>query len=248
MSKIYIIIPARYASTRFPGKPLAVLLGKPMIQWVYEAAMKVKEIESVYVATDSMEIEKIVKNFGGKCIITSNKPQSGTERIVECVNLLDLADEDIVLNIQGDEPLIKAEMINELKETMKDGSAMGTLKEEITDSAEIENPNVVKVITDINNEAIYFSRSPIPYKRNDNEKLKYYRHVGVYGYTVGFLKKYSKMQKTSLEEVEGLEQLRVLENGYKIRVFETKYHSLGVDTPEQLQIVQQILLQKNWKR
>jgi 3-deoxy-manno-octulosonate cytidylyltransferase (CMP-KDO synthetase) len=239
--KTYIIIPARYASSRFPGKPLIMLAGKPMIQWVYEAAIKTMNIESVYVATDDYRIYNAVLEFGGKCLMTSDKHQSGSDRLAECADILGLNDSDVILNIQGDEPLITPQMIGELGMTMEDGSCMGTLKEEITDETDIANPNIVKVVTDINNNAIYFSRNPIPYKRNDSERLKYYRHVGVYGYMAGFLRDYIKMPRSYLEETEGLEQLRVLENGYKIKVLETKYHSMGIDTPEQVKIVEEIL-------
>jgi 3-deoxy-manno-octulosonate cytidylyltransferase (CMP-KDO synthetase) len=244
--KTYIIIPARYASTRFPGKPLVKLVGKPMIQWVYEAAIKVVDIEGVYVATDDDRIYKAVSAFGGKCLMTSDKHQSGSERLAECADILGLNDSDVILNIQGDEPLITPQMIGELGGTMEEGSCMGTLKEEITDETDIANPNIVKVVTDVNDYAIYFSRNPIPYKRNDSERLKYYRHVGVYGYTAGFLKNYIKMPKSYLEEIEGLEQLRVLENGYKIKVLETKHHSIGIDTPEQVKIVEEKLYKEGY--
>lgn len=242
MRKTYIMIPARYTSTRFPGKPLVSLRRKPMIQWVYEAACKVDGIEAVYVATDDLRIKGAVDQFGGNVIMTSDQHRSGSDRLAECAEILKLDDDDIILNIQGDEPLIRPEMIMELKEIMSGETVMGTLKEEIMIPADVHNPNIVKVITDKDGNAVYFSRSVIPYKRNDNEDLKYYRHVGVYGYTVSFLKKYVDMPKSLLEEVEGLEQLRVLEHGYKIRVKETHYHSLGIDTPEQVPEVERQLI------
>lgn len=246
--KTYIIIPARYASSRFPGKPLIMLAGKPMIQWVYESSLQVKDVEDILVATDDERIYNAVQLFGGKCIMTSDKHRSGTDRLGECADLLRLKDSDIILNIQGDEPLITPDMIIELRKTMEDGVCMGTLKEEIKAEEEIANPNIVKVVTDVNNNAVYFSRNPIPYKRNDSDRLRYYRHIGVYGYTAEFLRNIIKLPKSYLEEVEGLEQLRVLENGYKIKVLETKYHSMGIDTPEQVKTVEECLYKRGSKK
>lgn len=242
MDKIIAIIPARYNSSRFPGKPLALINKKPMIQWVYERVSANKNIIDVYVATDDKRIFQCVQEFGGKVIMTSTKHFSGTDRIAECIEILDLKDNDVVLNVQGDEPLIEQSMLDELILTIRDKSVlMGTLKEQISDSKDIENPNIVKVITDNDDNAIYFSRFPIPYKRNKEEDLIYYRHVGIYAYRVLFLKEYMNLPKSNLEKAENLEQLRVLEHGYKIRVKETHYDSIGVDIPEDILKVERIL-------
>ena len=238
---IYALIPSRYGSSRFPGKPLAQIAGKPMIQWVYENVKKIKTLEDVYVATDDQRIYDAVSNFGGKAWMTSSEHTCGTDRLAECVDILKLDADDIVLNIQGDEPLIKPEMILDLISTFDDdGVYMGTLKKKIEDESEIMNPNVVKVISDIHDDAIYFSRYTIPYER-DGVRRVHYKHVGTYGYKVWFLKKYSSLPKTELELSESLEQLRVIENGLKIRVKETVFQTIGVDTPEQIQLVESFL-------
>lgn len=242
MENIVAIIPARYQSSRFPGKPLALIYDKPMIQWVYEKVSGVRNISSVYVATDDERIAECIRKFGGNVIMTSPNHLSGSDRIGECVNTLGLEDMDIVLNIQGDEPLIRESMIHELISTIEDKNVYaGTLKEQITDMEEIENPNIVKVVTDIDSNAIYFSRYPIPYNRNKDKTLIYYRHVGVYAYRVFFLKKFTQLPKSDLEEAESLEQLRIIENCYKIKVKETKDSTIGVDTLEQLKQVEKIM-------
>jgi len=237
--KTIAVIPARYASSRFPGKPLALICRKPMIQHVYERVEKVQELDGVYVATDDSRIFETVVNFGGKAIMTSATHNCGTDRIAECAQLLKLDDNDLILNIQGDEPLIKPEMIRDLISCFDEtGVQMGTLKKEIpAGSKDLDNPNVVKVITDVNDNAIYFSRYCLPYRRTEYA-AKHFKHVGVYGYTKAFLLKFSKMERSALEMSESLEQLRVLENGYKIKVKETLYETIGVDTPEQLKEVE----------
>lgn len=243
--KVVAIIPSRYGSSRFPGKPLAKILDKPMIQWVYENVLKSKLVNSVYVATDDQRIYDCVKKFNGEALMTSKNHTCGTDRLAECVNILNLSDDDIVLNIQGDEPLINNEMIQDLYSCFDTNDVyMGTLKKEIDDQKELDNPNVVKVINDINDYAIYFSRYCIPYER-DNYKTKHFKHIGVYGYKVWFLKKYSTMPKTLLEVTESLEQLRVIENGFKIRVKETSFRTIGVDTPEQIKEVEKELKRRN---
>lgn len=239
--KTLAIIPSRYGSSRFPGKPLAMILGKPMIQWVYENVSKASFLDAVYVATDDSRIFSCVEKFGGRVLMTSDKHTCGTDRLAECAEILNLDDEDLVLNIQGDEPLITAEMVQDLYSCFDQNNVyMGTLKKRIDNEEELDNPNVVKVISDINDFAIYFSRYCLPYER-DGKKTLHYKHIGAYGYKVSFLKQYSKMSKTSLEISESLEQLRVLENGYKIRVKETQYQTIGVDTPEQIQQVEEQL-------
>lgn len=240
MKKI-AIIPARYQSTRFPGKPLALIEGKTMIQRVYENVSEVNALDEVYVATDDERIFNAVEAFGGKVLMTSSKHTCGTDRLAECADILMLNDEDVVLNIQGDEPLIKPEMILDLLSTFDSEDVyMGTLKKVIDEDEELDNPNVVKVVTDINDNAIYFSRYCLPYER-DGKSVKHYKHIGAYGYKTWFLYKFSKMSKTSLEKTESLEQLRVIENGLKIKVKETIYQSIGVDTPEQIKLVEQEL-------
>lgn len=245
MKKIIAIIPSRYGSSRFPGKPLALIHGKPMIQRVYENVQKVNSLSAVYVATDDQRICDCVTSFGGKALMTSDKHTCGTDRLAECAKILNLDSTDVVLNIQGDEPLIRTEMIVDLIRCFDDPDVyMGTLKKEITDENELNNPNVVKVITNVEGDAIYFSRYCLPYER-DSQKAKHFKHIGAYGYTVEFLLKYSAMPRTSLEIAESLEQLRVLENGFKIRVNETKYQTIGVDTPEQIVQVEELLGEEN---
>lgn len=242
--KSIVIIPARYASSRFPGKPLAEICGKPMIRHVYESVLKVKEIDDIYVATDDERIFDVIEKFGGKALMTSKKHTCGTERLAECAEILALDDKDIILNIQGDEPLIHPEMVRELKSIFEEPDVlMGTLKRELEPFENVENPNIVKVVTDLDDNAIYFSRHAIPFKRNDIG-IKVYKHIGVYGYRKDFLMKFSKMEKTPLEQTESLEQLRVIENGYKIKVKETKYQTIGVDTPEQIALVEEQLMQR----
>lgn len=233
------IIPARYASSRFPGKPLAKICGKPMIQHVYENVLKVEEIDDVFVATDDERIFDTVTAFNGKALMTSPKHNCGTERLAECTEILELKPTDLVLNIQGDEPLIHPNMVRELRTIFDEENVlMGTLKKQIELPEELENPNVVKVITDMEDNAIYFSRYAIPFVRNGNA-VKVYKHIGIYGYKKDFLMKFSKMEKTPLERAESLEQLRAIENGYKIKVKETCYETVGVDTPEQIALVEE---------
>ena len=241
MRKYVALIPARYGSHRFPGKPLALINGKPMIQWVYENVSGVEAVADIYVATDDKRIYDNVKAFGGKALITSATHTCGTDRLAECVELLKLGSDDIVLNIQGDEPLIRKEMVEDLISCFDSPDVyMGTLKKKIEIVDELDNPNVVKIITDVNDYAIYFSRYCLPYER-DIKKTDHYKHIGAYGYTAKFLSQYSKMPKTGLEIAESLEQLRVIENGLKIKVKETKYQTVGVDTPEQLKQVEALM-------
>lgn len=229
------IIPARYKSTRLEGKPLKDIEGHPMIRWVYERA-KDSNLDEVIVATDNEEIKKIVENFGGKAIMTREDHPNGTSRIAEVCEIF--KDFDTIINIQGDEPLIEPAMINQLIDTFREEPdlVMSTLKEKIQDIKMIENPNIVKVVTDKNNMALYFSRSPIPYPR-EMQKENYFKHVGIYGYKREFVIEYARMESTPMEKSESLEQLRVLENGYKIKVMETPYRVIGVDTQEDLEKV-----------
>lgn len=208
-----------------------------MIEWVYKRVSKVPEIEEVLVATDDIRIYNAVIDFGGKAVMTG-ECSCGTERVYEAVKEVLC---DIVINVQGDEPLIQKEMLQDLIATFKDEQVyMATLKKEIKRQEDIDNPNIVKVIVDKDDNAIYFSRCPIPYNR-DGIEARYYKHIGLYGYTKVFLEKYVKMQKSALEKCENLEQLRVLENGFDIRVKETRYESIGVDLPEHITQVERIL-------
>lgn len=238
--KIIALIPARYQSSRFPGKPLAMIHGKPMIEWVYRGVGQVRQIDELYVATDDTRIYECVQSFGGNALMTSPNHQCGSDRLAECAEILNLDDEDIILNVQGDEPLIQKEMIETLLKAFDDENVyMATLKKKITVESEIDNSNVVKVITDVNDYAITFSRYSLPYNRDQNAEIVYYKHIGTYAYKKWFLEKYSSMEKSYLEKCESLEQLRVIENGYRIKVMETEFQSLGVDTPEQIEEVEE---------
>lgn len=222
-SKIIGVIPTRYTSKRFPGKPLAILNGKPIIWWVFNASKKA--LDNVLVATDDERIKDIVEGFGGDVVMTSNLHSSGTDRIGEAVASLDV---EVVINIQGDQPFIPSEMIKELVFLMQDPSIiMATLKKGIKEE-EKYNPNIVKVVVDKQDFALYFSRSPIPYSG------KCYKHIGIYGYRKDFLMKFTKLARGKLEIEEDLEQLRALENGYKIKVKTTQYDSPSIDCEDDL--------------
>ncbi len=232
------VIPARYGSKRFPGKPLADILGKPMIQYVWERASKTKTLEEVIIATDDERILRKAKEFGAEAVLTSPSLSSGTERVAEAVKDLDA---DIVVNIQGDEPLIEPRAIDEaIKSLIKDPKIpVATLAYRMTKKEEIEDPNVVKVVFDKNNFALYFSRFPIPYSRE--HRLPIYKHIGLYVYRKEFLAKLVQLEPSPLEKIEDLEQLRVLENGYRIKIVKTECDSIGVDTPEDLERVKALL-------
>ena len=243
--KIFGVIPARFASKRFPGKILADICGKPMIQYVYERSKKSKLLNDIFVATDDKQIYNTVKNFGGNVVMTSESHQSGTDRIAEAVQNLDL---DIVVNIQGDEPLIMPEMIDEaISPMVTDMSVvMSTLANVVEEKSELSNSNIVKIVLDKDNFALYFSRLPIPYLRdmsfeNPLTQFTFYKHIGLYVYTKKFLLEFAKMKQSSLEIAEKLEQLRVLENGYRIKVVKTNYKSIPVDTLEDLEKVKQLI-------
>ena len=240
---IIAVIPARYGSTRFPGKALIPIKGKPMIQWVYEGARRSKLINRVIVATDDERILNAVKLFGGEAMMTSPHHATGTDRIAEVAKSLVC---NIVVNVQGDEPLIRPEMIDEaLLPLVRDASIpMGTLCRKIESREEVFDPNVVKVVFDKNNFALYFSRAPIPWDRDAwaskgswkelNLSGPLYKHIGLYVYRREFLLDYAHMPRTALEAAEKLEQLRVLENGHRIKLVITQYESFGVDIPDDL--------------
>ena len=237
--KITAIIPARFASVRFAGKVLADILGKPMVQHVYERTAKAAMVSEVIVATDDERVAAAVRTFGGRVEMTDKGHETGTDRLAEVAARLD---SDIIVNVQGDEPLIEPAMIDEaIKPLVEDSSVlMGTLKSRIKTLHDFLSPNVVKVVTDWTGFALYFSRSPLPNFRdkwNDLKDEKFvsgkilcYKHVGLYVYRREFLLQYARMSPTFLELAEKLEQLRVLENGYRIKVVETEFETIGVDT------------------
>lgn len=231
------IIPARYASTRFEGKLLADLCGKPVIQHTWENAKKSRIIEDLIIATDDKRIYKIAKSFGANVEYTSKAHRSGSDRLTEIASSMDVK---IIVNIQADEPLLHPSMIDDVALPLfKDTSInMATLCHRIKDASDMSDPNVVKVVMDRNGFALYFSRSLIPYDwRIADEGLKntgYYKHIGIYSYTKDFLFTFKSMPQSNLEKIEKLEQLRVLENGYKIKVIETKFDTIGIDTAEDL--------------
>ena len=239
--KFAAIIPARYGSSRFPGKPLAKIKGKSMIERVYNQALKA--LNQVYVATDDERIEKEVKKFGGNCIMTKSTHKSGTDRLAEAVQLIEENNKehyDVIINVQGDEPFIHPEQIKELCACFEEEKTeIATLAKFITNNNEIFNPNLPKLITNYNNEAIYFSRSPIPYIRGEEEskwieKHSFKKHLGMYGYRTKILKTLTKLPPSSLEQAESLEQNRWLENGYTIKIRMTEYKNHPVDTPGDL--------------
>jgi len=231
--KILGVIPARFASSRFPGKVLSAIASKTMLERVYERASQSRYLTSTIIATDDERIYKVARDFGARARMTRADHESGTDRVAEIAS----AEEDahIVVNIQGDEPLIDPAAIDAAILPLVHDSdiAMGTLKKKIENPHEIDDPNVVKVVTDLAGDAIYFSRCPIPYYR-DGLPGDHYKHIGLYVYRRDFLLAYSSLTVGPLERSERLEQLRAIENGFRIRVVETEYESIGVDTPEDL--------------
>lgn len=236
--KTIVVIPARLDSTRLPNKVLLDLYGKTVVQRVYEQCLKAKNIDAVYIATDSEEVKVSCKSFTDNIIMTDETHQSGTDRIAQAVQKIEC---DVVINVQGDEPFIEPLLIEKLANSFNDDIKMVSVMHKIKKVENLKNSNVVKVTIDKNSNALYFSRSIIPHHRDEwdsllnhyeliPEPLSFYRHLGLYGYTKEFLLKYSKMEQSYLEKLEKLEQLRVLENGYKIKMIETEYHSIGIDT------------------
>jgi len=239
--RILGLIPARYASTRFPGKPLIDIHGKSMIQRVYEQASKSATLSDVAVATDDERIRAHVEGFGGKVIMTANTHQSGTDRCAEAARLL--PDFDVVINIQGDEPYIDSRQIDLLGQCFSDPQTeLATLVKIINSGEELHNVNSPKVILNMHSEALYFSRTPIPYLRDKSSdswisEHTFYKHIGVYGYRADILQAITKLPVSLLEKAESLEQLRWLENGYKIKVAVTDIETRAIDTPEDLKTV-----------
>ena len=234
------IVPARFGSTRFPGKPLADINGKSMIQRVYEQCIQANRLSRLVIATDDERNFNHVNDFGGNAVITSPQHQSGTDRCAEIMEKIGVEKWDVVINIQGDEPYIHPEQIDLLCSTFdSEETKVATLVKKITSIDELFNHNNVKVILNKRKEAIYFSRTPIPYNRNfpEQEWLKYstyYKHIGIYGYRTLTLLELSKLAKTNLEVTESLEQLRWIENGYSIRAEITSLESIAIDTPDDL--------------
>lgn len=236
------VIPARYASTRFPGKPLAEICGRPMIYWVYKGASESKLISDVIVATDDDRIADACRAFGARVLMTSPEHSSGTDRLGEVAEKIPA---DYFVNIQGDEPLIRGYALDSLVEqTAAEGAPMGTLAFRCSDFERVREPGTVKVVTDAAGYALYFSRFPIPFPRNI-EAAKYYVHVGIYVYSRDTLLKLCALPRSTLEEAESLEQLRALENGIRIKVVKTDYQPVGVDTPDDLIHAEAIIRKSN---
>lgn len=236
------VIPARYSSSRFKGKVLADILGKPMLQHVWERAKQSRVLDDLIIACDHEAILEAALKFGAKAVMTSKEHVCGTDRISQVVNPLDVK---IIINIQGDEPLIHPMMIDNVARALLENSSinMATLMKKIEDVAQVVDPNVVKVVVDKNSFALYFSRAPIPYLAPNAQidQVTYYKHIGLYGYTKDFLFSYKNFPPSDLELTEKLEQLRVLAEGFKIKVIETKFDTIGVDTPEDLERVKKEL-------
>ena len=255
---VLVVIPARYGSTRFPGKPLAPLAGKPMIQHVYEGAAGASGVDEVVVATDDTRIVAAVAQFGGKAAMTSLQARSGTDRVAEVARARSA---QVVINVQGDEPLIQPEMVGQLADFLSRHQAvpMASLMTRLTQSEDLTNPNVVKVVVDRDGFALYFSRASIPFDRNQEgsglgargsaqlssaqspQPRALYKHLGIYGYQRHFLLRFPSLEPTPLEQLEQLEQLRALEHGYRIKLLETTHDSIGVDTPDDLRRLEAML-------
>jgi 3-deoxy-manno-octulosonate cytidylyltransferase (CMP-KDO synthetase) len=236
------VIPARYSSTRFEGKVLVDIGGKPMLQHVWERAKQARYLDDLIIACDDQRIAQAASEFGAKAVLTAKAHACGTDRICEVVNPLEVR---IVINIQADEPLIHPETIDILAQSLLDNKdiPMATVMKKIDNFAEVNDPNVVKVVFDKAGFALYFSRAAIPFRAKNSgvESAAYYKHIGLYAYTKDFLFTYKNIPLSGLEKTECLEQLRVLEDGFKIKLIETKYESVGVDTPEDLEKVKSFI-------
>lgn len=241
--KVVGIIPARYASTRFPGKPLALIKGKPMIQRVYEQALKSK-LDAVVIATDDVRIADAVMDFGGQYVMTSPNHRSGTDRCCEALDLLKTK-YDAVVNIQGDEPFIDPKQIDLLVDLIvRDDTSLASLAKRIDDADELFSPNAVKVVVNQEGNAMYFSRNPIPFMRNVDRdewlvKGRFYKHIGIYAYKADVLHQVAHMEPSALEQAESLEQLRWLENGLAIRMALSDAENISIDTPDDLHRAEQ---------
>ncbi len=240
---IFAFIPARYQSSRFPGKPLAMIAGKPMIQHTYERALACPELSAVYVATDDDRILECVKGFGGKALMTRGDHVSGTDRIAEAAQKIGVEDQDLVVNIQGDQPAFQPAVVSAMIAPLvaDETIPMSTLKCRIRDENDVTNPNHVKVVTDNRGFALYFSRCPIPFCRDANPDRVHYKHLGFYCFRMNFLLKFTALPEGKLESLEKLEQLRALENGYRISVPESMYDSIEVDVPDDVGAIEECL-------
>ena len=243
MAEVVGIIPARYDSKRLPGKPLVLIHDRPMIQHVYQRAAQASTLARLVVATDDRRIQKAVAQFGGEALMTSHEHLSGTDRVAEAARLLMLEDDAIVVNIQGDEPLLRPEMIDSLVGNLQANSnvPMATLAYPQTDQDDFTDPGVTKVVLDARGRALYFSRSPIPAVRDGSSSAPYCKHLGFYGYRNGFLQEFTRLSPGVLEKLEKLEQLRALEHGFFISVVMSPFDSISVDTPEDLARVRKIM-------
>ena len=246
-----IIIPSRYCSTRLPGKPLLDIKGKPLIQHVYECAIK-SSAREVIIATDDERIHEAANNFGARVCMTRAEHHSGTDRLAEVVDQLEMDDEDIIVNLQGDEPMMPASLLDQVANALKNSSAaISTLCEPITQSQDVFDTNIVKVVIDHSGHALYFSRAPVPWVREtydlaninkQNVVENTFRHIGLYAYRAGFLKKYPQLQVCQIEQQEALEQLRALYHGYQIKVEIAQENAgIGIDTPVDLEKARQLL-------
>jgi 3-deoxy-manno-octulosonate cytidylyltransferase (CMP-KDO synthetase) len=240
---VVAIIPARFGSSRFPGKPLARIAGRPLLQWVYEAASRVPGLSAVYVATDDERIAALVRQMGGRSLMTSSGHLSGSDRLAEAARLLGLAPEDIVVNIQGDQIIFPVPLVAELVACLQSDptAAMATAMCLLSDPSLAADPNVVKVVFTPDHYALYFSRAPIPHYREPEARPVFYKHIGIYVYRQGFLQQFVTLPPGRWEQAEKLEQLRALEAGCKIKLVETSEETLEVDTPEEAQQAGELL-------
>lgn len=243
--KIIAIIPARYASSRLPGKPLKTIIDKPMIQHVYERVAKAKGLDDAFVATDDVRIKDVVESFGGKVIMTPPEAESGTDRIAAAANSLSLADDDLIVNVQGDQPLVHSGSIEAVISPFKADDyngqfEMSTLSFKIVNEDEITNPKDVKLVTDQQGMALYFSRATIPHGRDGNDH-DFFKHLGIYAYTKRFVDAFNALPMSTLENIEKLEQLRALENGMPIKVVESQWDSPEVDLPSDIIAMENLL-------
>ncbi|MFZ4763332.1 MAG: 3-deoxy-manno-octulosonate cytidylyltransferase [Roseimicrobium sp.] len=242
LSQVLVVIPARWGSTRFPGKPLHLLAGKPLVQHVWERCCECQHVDKIVIATDDARIADAARRFNALAVMTDPEHPSGTDRVAEAAR--SFPQHQIVINVQGDEPLISPRLIDELARTlvMESAVSMITAATPIEDPTQLADPNVVKVVLDVNRDALYFSRSLIPYPRHP-DSAAHWRHLGVYGFQRDFLFQFVQWPPSSLEKTESLEQLRAVEHGIRIRVVPTRELSPGVDTLAQAQAVEKVLLQ-----
>jgi len=241
--RIVVIIPSRYGSSRFEGKPLALIAGKPMIQHVYESASRAARISEVVVATDDRRIFDAVNRFGGDAMMTSSEHRSGSDRVAEAAEKMGLDPTDIAINVQGDQPLVQPDCFDAVVEPLLQDPQLGmsTLAFQITDHQEYTNPKDCKVVMDRQSYALYFSRAPIPLARDGGENFPMYKHLGVYAYTRQFLDTFNRLPRGRLEQIEKLEQLRVLEHGHRIKVVVTPFDSPEVDLPEDISRIEMLV-------